>query len=67
VLGGHGADDHVGAVGRHTLEVLQAGEIDQVAGGGEPQLHHRNEAVAAGERPGVLAEIGEQAHGFGDG
>jgi hypothetical protein len=32
----------------------------------QPQLHHRNEAVAAGQRPAVVAQFGEEADGFGD-
>ena len=38
-------------------------KIDQVAGAREPQLHHRDQAVPAGERARLLAEIGEQADG----
>ena len=37
------------------------------AGAASLELHHRDEAVAAGERAGVLAEIGEQGDGFLDG
>ena len=49
------------------LELADAAEVDQMLGRGQPQLHHRDEAVAAGERPRVLAEIGEHGHGLGDG
>ena len=61
MLGGHGADHDVAAVGADALEVADAAEIDQMLRRGQPQLHHRDQAVAAGQRPGVLAEIGEQA------
>ena len=37
-----------------------AGEVDQMAGRREAQLHHRDQAVAAGKRPRFVAEIGEQ-------
>ena len=32
----------------------------------EPQLHHRDEAVAAGQRPCFLAEIGKQLDGVSE-
>ena len=49
------------------FEIGDAGEIDQMRGRRQPQLHHRNEAVAAGKRPAVVAQFGEQADGFRDG
>jgi hypothetical protein len=55
------------AIGRNALELLQPGEVDQMLGRGQPELHHRNEAMSAGDRAGVLAEFIEQAHGLGDG
>ena len=64
---GHRADDDVAAVGADALEVADAAEVDEMGRRRQPQLHHRDEAVAAGERPGVLAEIGEQGDGFVDG
>ena len=67
VLRGHGADDDVAAVGADAFEVGDARKVDQMVGRGEPQLHHRDQAVAAGERARVLAEIGEQGDGFVDG
>ncbi len=66
VLGGHGADDDVAAIGLDALEVGNAAEIDQIGRGREAQLHHRDEAVAAGDGAGVLAELGEQTDGFLD-
>src|ERR1700739_2986522 len=43
-------------------------QIDEMAGSGEPELHHRDQAVAAGERTRLLAERGEKlyciAHAF---
>ena len=33
---------------------------------GEPQLHHRNEAVPAGEQARVAVEASEQRHGFAE-
>ena len=48
------------------FEFGNAAEIDQIGGRGEPQLHHRDEAVAAGQRAAVVAELGEQADRFFD-
>ena len=66
MLGRHGADDDVVAIRADAFEVGNAGEIDQIRGRSQPQLHHRNEAVAAGQRPAVVAQFGEQAYGFRD-
>jgi len=67
VLGGHRADHHVGSVGPHALEVGQTGEVDEMRRRREAQLHHRDEAVAAGERPRVVAQIGEHGDCISDG
>ena len=67
MLGRHRADDDVVAVGADAFEVGDAAEIDQIRRRREPQLHHRDEAVAAGERAAVVAELGKQADGFLDG
>jgi len=40
-------------------DAFQAGyavQIDEMFGGGEPKLHHRDQTVAAGKGPGLLAE-----------
>ena len=58
VLGRHGADDDVAAVGADALELGDAGEIDEVRRRGEAQLHHRDQAVAAGERRGRRRRVG---------
>ena len=49
------------------LELADAAEIDQMLRRGQAKLHHGDQAVAAGERPGVVAEIGQQADRLGDG
>ena len=64
VLRRHGADDDVVAVGADAFEVGDAGEIDQMRRLRQPQLHHRNKTVAAGQRPAVVAQFGEEANGF---
>jgi hypothetical protein len=58
VLRSHGANDDVVAVSSYAFEFADAGEIDQVARRGEAQFHHRDEAVAAGERTAIIAEFG---------
>ncbi len=40
-------------------------QIDQVGWRGEPELHHRDQTVAAGERAGVVAKVREQFHRIG--
>ena len=67
VLRRHGADDDVVPVAAGAFELGNAGEIDQIRRRGEPQLHHRDEAVPAGERAAIVAELGEQADRFLDG
>ena len=67
MLGRHGADDDVVAIGADAFEVGDAGEIDQIRRLRQPQLHHRNEAVAAGQRPAVVAQFRQQSDGFLDG
>ncbi len=66
MLCGHGADHDVAAVSVHALEIADAPEIDQMSGGREPQFHHWNETVAAGQRARLLAKIGKQGDGFRD-
>jgi len=42
-------------------------QVDEVTRLREAQLHHRQQAVAAGEQFGVTAEFSEQLQGLGDG
>ncbi len=56
VLGGHCADHNAVAVAADALQPVDAMQIDQMFGGGEPKLHHRQQAVAAGQRAGLLAQ-----------
>ena len=66
MLGGHRADDDLVAVAADALQAGDAVQIDQMLRRREPQLHHRDQAVAAGERPGLVAERGEQLDRIGD-
>ena len=55
MLGRHGADNDVAAIVADAFQVRNAGKVDQMRGRGQPQLHHRDEAMAAGERTALLA------------
>ena len=45
---------------------LSAMEVDEVFRRRQPELHHRNQAVASGERAGVIAQRRKQFHRVGD-
>jgi hypothetical protein len=40
-------------------------QVDQVLRTREPELHHWNQAVATGQRPGLVAKRRKQVHGVG--
>jgi hypothetical protein len=42
---------------------VQVIDVDQVLEMGQPQLHHRQQAVAAGHQPGGRTEPGQQPDG----
>ncbi len=66
-VGGHGADcEHV-AVLLDSREPGNLAQIDQVLGLGQPQLHHRDQAVAAREQLGVVLVLAEKLQRFLDG
>ena len=67
MLGGHRADHDAVAVAADALQPGDAVQIDQMFGGGEPELHHRDQAVAAGERAGFVAQCREQFDRIGHG
>ena len=51
----------------NAFELGDGGEIDQICRRGQPQLHHRDKAVTAGERAAVVAQLSEQRHRILDG
>ena len=53
-------------VGGATELVVQVVDVDEVLEVGQPQLHHRDQAVPAGDEPGLLAEPVEQPDGVLD-
>src|SRR5690606_17596815 len=44
----------------------QVVDVDEVLGVRQPQLHHRQQAVAAGDQPGLVTEPGQQPDGVLD-
>src|SRR4029450_10584493 len=48
------------AVAADALEAGNAMQIDQMLRAREPELHHRHQAVAASQRPGLGAQSREQ-------
>jgi hypothetical protein len=60
---------HVDAAVRVDPVVIQPGDgidIDQQVRRGEPQLHHRDQALAARHHLGVVPAVAEQPHGLLD-
>ena len=66
VLGGHGADGHGAAIDGNALHRLHTRQIDEMADVCDPLLHHRDQAVAAGDDTGVIAPFGEKPDGSVD-
>src|ERR1017187_5686799 len=58
-----GADHQFVAVGSDAGQFADPADVDQGRGEGEPQLHHRQQRVAAGQQLGVVAELGQQFQG----
>ena len=58
---GEGADGDVVAGVADVGEIAQAADVDQHRRRRQPQLHEREQRVAAGEQLGVVAVLTEQA------
>src|SRR5262249_27559128 len=63
----HDTDNDVLAVLTNALEVGNAGQIDKMGRAREPQLHHRNKTMPAGDCTRVIAKVAEQTDCFLDG
>ena len=61
---GRGSDREARPVERDAGEIGKPADVDEYAGFGQAQLHHRNEAVAAGEDLRIVAVLGEGREGF---
>ena len=57
---GHGADPELAVGDLDIRQVGQAVDVDQRLGLGQPELHHRDQAVSPGQDPGLRAEPREQ-------
>jgi hypothetical protein len=67
VLGGHGADAQGIGLPLDAFELGDGGNVDEVFGSREPQLHHRDQALAAGQHARAIGMLGKQPSGFGNG
>lgn len=60
----HRSDDHGVAFFADATQLGNAVDVDQVLGLGKAQLHHRQQAVAAGQQLGVRPVLAQQGHGL---
>ena len=61
------ADDDLVAVLVDPVEAHDVVDVDEDGGGGQPQLHEREERVAAGDELGLVAVLGQGGDGRVDG
>ena len=59
------AERHGAVAERDLAQVVRVVDVDQERGTREAHRHHRDEALPAGDQPGVAAVLGEQRAGFG--
>src|SRR5215471_14078634 len=57
MLGGHSADDHSIRVGLNPTQLLQVLQINQMLRPSQSELHHRDQAVSAGDDPRVFTVV----------
>ena len=57
MLGGHGPDDHGIGLTSNPTQLLQILQVNQMLRPSQSELHHRNEAVSAGDDPCVFAML----------
>src|SRR5215469_11329316 len=50
----------------YVRQTSDAVDVDEVGGPGEPQLHHRNQALAAAQDLGFVAVLLEEGNRFGN-
>ena len=60
VVPGGGPDHQVVTVDGDASQLVQRADVDQHRGNGEPQLHHRQQRVAAGQQLGLVAVLSQQ-------
>jgi hypothetical protein len=49
------------------MELGDAPQVDQMRRTRQPQLHHRDQALAAGQHARAIGMLGKQPSGFGNG
>src|SRR5262249_27241439 len=64
-VAGQGADGHVVTGVADVRQVGDAADVHEDAGLGQPQLHERQQAVAAGEELGFVPVLGDEGNRFG--
>src|SRR5205807_2218816 len=57
MLGGHSPDDHGIRLASNPPQLLQILQVDQMLRPSQSELHHRNQAVSAGDNPRVFAVL----------
>ncbi len=57
MLGRHSPDDHGIGLGPNPTQLLQILQVNQMLRPSQSELHHRNQAVSAGDDPCVFAEL----------
>ena len=62
-----GADVHLAVLLADVVEVLKIVDVDEVLWRREPELHHRQETVTAGDQPGLGPEPLQQRERVVDG
>jgi hypothetical protein len=58
------SDDQLTVRAADPAQPVRPADVDQHRGRGQPQLHHRQQRVAAGQQLGVVAVLGQQADRF---
>jgi hypothetical protein len=66
VVAGQRADPHRVAVLLDVRQVADAPDVDQYGGHRQPQPHQRQQRVPSGQQLGIVAVLGQQAHGLVD-
>ena len=62
-VAGGGADHQVVAIGPDAGQLADPADVNHDRGGGQPQLHHRQQRMAPGQELGVIPVPGQQVQG----
>jgi hypothetical protein len=64
MLGGQRPDDYGIGLAANSPQLIKILQIQQMLRLGQSELHHRDEAVSAGNDPGILAVLRQEADGL---